>query len=166
MSERILFHACAASISCGVSRISRRVSDISLRNLPGCESIRPKSKSIFFVPACQKRPPLCRGGLFWRRRWDSKGRPGRSPGKKVRGGSDRISANTRYINTAAETGNPNLCRCIYLVTSCERRPMGLSAIKAPHPALPPRRRTGGTGPLHWPFRSASSTGGTWRPLPR
>lgn len=58
MLERILYHACAASISCGVSRISRRVSDISLRNLPGCESIRPKSKSIFFVPACQKRPPL------------------------------------------------------------------------------------------------------------
>ena len=29
MRERILYHACEASISCGVSRISYRVSDIS-----------------------------------------------------------------------------------------------------------------------------------------
>ena len=30
MKERILYHACVASISCGVRRISYRVSDISL----------------------------------------------------------------------------------------------------------------------------------------
>ena len=32
MKERILYHACEASISCGVSRISYRASDISLKN--------------------------------------------------------------------------------------------------------------------------------------
>lgn len=32
MLERILYHACAASISCGVSRISHSASDISSKD--------------------------------------------------------------------------------------------------------------------------------------
>ena len=39
MEERILYHACAASISFGASRISYRVSDISLKNAINCDII-------------------------------------------------------------------------------------------------------------------------------
>ena len=42
MEERILYHTCEASISYGVSRISYRVSDISLKNTTFYDIIKPK----------------------------------------------------------------------------------------------------------------------------
>ena len=42
IKERILYHACGASISYGVCRISYRVSDISLKSALICDTISIK----------------------------------------------------------------------------------------------------------------------------
>ena len=47
MKERILYHACEASISYGVSRISYRASDISLKNITYCYIIALKEGAVF-----------------------------------------------------------------------------------------------------------------------
>ena len=53
MKERILYHACVASISCGASRISYRVSDISF--MQEFVFIRKTAENIFFVVHRQKK---------------------------------------------------------------------------------------------------------------